>query len=195
MIETADKFAKMWRTAREDAGVSQKTAAKMIGVSQSTIQHWEEGTSSPSQLKGFEYFRALGLNPLSYYLGIFFPNEYNDISAENTDEEIEDALISFMVQQSPTTKRRLLFWSYGNHGSSIIGSLNMFNAYLCLPLKDRYIICKNIIDMYEIAEITGTLNKSLENKKHIKPDIDSLKKALGKAKDAVFKKHDSYIDF
>lgn len=195
MIETADKFAKMWRTAREDAGVSQKTAAKLIGVSQSTIQHWEEGTSSPSQLKGFEYFKVLGLNPLSYYFRTLFPNEYKNIYADSTDEEIEDALIVFLMQQTPATKRRLLFWSYGDHGSSIKGSLNMFNAYLCLPLKDRYIICQNIVHMYEIAQITGTLNKSLENKKHIKPDIESLKKALLKAKDAVFKLHDFYTDF
>lgn len=112
-----EKFAHMWRRSRADSGMSQDQVASALGVTKKTVQHWESGYSCPDQLDGFKWFKALGLQPMPYYLQLIF-EEFDGIAPHSSDDAIELALIAFVKSCTSEQKRKLLYWCYGDHGAS-----------------------------------------------------------------------------
>lgn len=171
-IEIAEGFAQMWRKSREDAGKSQDFMAKALGVSKTTVQNWEAGTSCPNQMKGFEWFRALGLQPLPYYLELFYPA--SDTISSEEDKKIEEALIKYAKALRPSERKKLLFVVYGQHGSEFEELLEMLVAYFHTPDENRITVAQNVCTNFEIAQATN----KLVAKDSIMPDIKLVKNAI-----------------
>lgn len=171
----------IWRQSRYDAGVSQEYLANHIGVSRKTIQNWENGVSAPDFNQSSKWFEALGINPLPYFLGYIYPENMGNISAKVSDERVGKALKELIDDLPIEGKRQLLYLFYGDHGSSPRAVLNLITAHLHLPMRERIAQADIIVDSYEMDEATG----NLVGKEHIKPDIQLVKKAISKAKDAV----------
>ena len=186
--DLAERFANMWVKSRTDAKKSQEYMAKALGVSRKTIQNWEEGFSCPSQEKGFEWFIALDLQPLPYYLEVLYPTEFHNISGTVSDEAIEDALITVIHDLPPASKRKLLYLLYGDHGSDPIALLELFNAYLQVPLKDRLNLASSTVTNYQVAQSMGNIIHT----DHIQPDINVLASSFNKAKEAVMQGKTTY---
>lgn len=186
--EISEAFAAMWRQSRMDAGKSQEYVAKKLGVSKKTVQNWECGIGSPSQMKGFEWFQALELQPLPYYLRLLYPSEFSSL-----DDELQtkNALILYITSQPPAQQKKLLYFLCGDHGSAHEGVMEMLTAYLHTPLKDRINIASSIINNYDIAEANG----QLVNPDHDCPDMALLKESFHNSKDAVFGGRHSYTNF
>lgn len=181
-IELAERFANMWRQSRERAGKSQDYMAKALGVSKTTIQNWEAGTSCPNQLKGFEWFQALGLQALPYYLELFYPSESGDISSEE-DEKIEEALIQYAKALRPSERKKLLFVVYGQHGSEFEELIELMVAYFHTPDENRITVAQNICTNFEIAEATGTTVA----KDGIMPDLKLVKNAIIRKRNKILR--------
>lgn len=183
-VEISDRFAAMWKQARTDAGKSQAWLAKAMMVSKTTIQNWENGIGCPNQKQGFEVFSALGLNPLPYYLRVLFPDDY----VNGTNDEMNSALNRWAESQSPADKEKLYFWTYGDHGSSPKGVLELIVAYLHLPLINRVFIAHDIYTNYKLQHALGNTC----NDDYIQPDMELLTKALNKGTEAVYAGEDKY---
>lgn len=188
--EISERFAEMWRKSRSDAGKSQEYMARALGVSKKTIQNWEDGTSSPSQLKGFEWFDVLGLQALPYYLRLLYPEQFNTITAESTDAEIEDAIITYVKAATPDLKRKLLYLLVGQHGSSATAIMEMMTAHLHTPLRSRLNVALSIKTNYEIAEKRGEIIRP----DVVPADIEHLNFAIELAKEAIVRADESYSD-
>lgn len=185
-ISRVNRFSKIWWRSRADAGVSQEYVALGIGVSRKTIQNWEKGISSPDLFQASEWFRVLGLNPLPYFLDYIFPEKVDGIKSSDEDRRVEEALTHLVAQLPPTGKRQLLYMLYGNHGSSPNAVLNMMNAHLQTPLKDRVVHAAMILEDYELERDLG----NMVNPNNVKPNVDTLRNSIENAKDTV-KKHKS----
>jgi len=185
--EMCDKFAELWRKSREDAGKSQEYMAKKLDVSKKTVQNWECGLSCPNQAKGFQWFSVLGLNPLPYYLGIIY-KEFDGISPSTEDKQIENALIAYIHGMTNEERRKLLYFLYGNHGSSTSGVIEMLTAYLHTPLITRLNVCHSIITNYELA----IANHIVVNPQHIQPNMPYLFESYKNAKEAVLQNKKEY---
>ena len=183
-----DRFSKIWWKSRADAGVSQEFLANELGISRKTVQNWERGVSAPTLFQGTEWFRALGVNPLPYYLGYIFPDSFDGIKAEDDDEKIESALMELIPELSKADKRRLLFVLYANHGSSPTAILNLMNAHLQTPLNDRIMQANNILSNYELEKELG----NIVHKNHVQPDTELLRNAITEAKSTAIKKQKGY---
>ena len=182
-IELAERFADMWRKSRVEAGKSQDYMAKALGVSKTTIQNWEAGTSCPNQMKGFEWFEALGLQALPYYLELFFPSD-NDTTSEE-DEKIEKALIKYIKAMRPAERKKLLFIMYGQHGSEFEELLELLTAFFHTPDENRITVAQNICTNFEIAEATG---KTVA-KDSIMPDLKLVKNAIIRKRNKILGTH------
>lgn len=189
--EIAERFADMWRTSRAIAGKSQDYMAKALGVSKKTIQNWEDGTSSPSQIKGLEWFQVLGLQPLPFYLRVIHPEQFGGLTPNSADEEIEEALFTCLHEFTPDFRRKLLFVLLGDHGSSPIAVMDMIAAHLHTPLRDRLNVAESIRTNYQIAEA----NKTLVCPTHVPSDIQSLSYAIDCAKAAIITSQTRYASF
>ncbi len=160
--------------------MSQSEMAKELGVSKATVQNWESGTSCPSQLKGFEWFQALGKQPMPYYLRLLYP-QYDDVPFKDmSDEQVDQALWEFTKIMPTTAKRKILYIMTGNHGSSPLSILEMIIAHLHSPLGTRVNIAQSILFFYEMAEIAG---QAVED--GIKPDLVQLRRAIYSGMQAV----------
>lgn len=186
--ERAQRFAKIWWKSRAEAAKTQEYMALELGVARKTIQNWEKGVSAPSFFQGTEWFRALGLNPMPYYLSFLFPEGVDEIKPKDSDAEIEKALLLVIRQLDSIDKRRLLYLLYGNHGSSPKAVLNLINAHLQTPMKDRIVQAITIANNYEIENELGEIVKS----DHIQPDMELLHKSIDNARDAIVNKQDGY---
>lgn len=177
----SDRFAKIWWKSRADAGISQEALAFELGVSRKTIQNWEKGTTAPSLFQGTEWFRVLGLNPMPYYLAYVFPDEAEGIKASDSDERINEALLSCVTALPEKAKRQLLYLLIGEHGSSSAAVINLLNAYLQLPMLDRYKQAASIASCYEVEEELGRLVCP----NNVQPDMKKLNEALELGKKAA----------
>ena len=172
MDDIEEKLATMWQKSREDAGKSQQYVASKLGVSKKTIQNWESGYSSPSIAMGMKWFKALGLQPMPYYLEALYPADYK--STDLSDEEVNDMLITFIKTMRPSDKRKLLFVIYGEHGSSFNELIEMLVAHFHTPDSYRIVIAQNILTHYLLAEAE---NKLVSTDK-VMPDIGIFKRAI-----------------
>lgn len=187
-MKTEDKFAKMWKKSREDAGKSQQYMAKALGVSRKTIQNWESGFSCPGQLMGFKWFEILDLQPLPYYLELLYGN-YENLSTDSKDDKITACLLDLVAGLPENEKRKLMFILHGDHGGSVSGLLELFIAYLHLPLEYRLSIAQSILIDYNIV----TAYK--KERHHIKPDVDMLDRSIKNGILSVAKQKQSYSNW
>lgn len=185
-IERAKRFSKIWWRSRADAGVSQEYVAIGVGVSRKTVQNWEKGISSPDLFQASEWFNVLGLNPLPYFLDYIFPENVEGIKPTDEDRQIEEALNHLISQLPNSGKRQLLYMLYGNHGSSPNAVLNLMNAHLQTPLKDRIVHAAMIVEDYEIENALG----NLVNPGNVQPDTKMLRISMDNAR-ATVEKHQS----
>lgn len=178
----------MFLSARLASGMSQAQAAKAIGVSKTTIQSWENGTSSPSQRKGFEYFQQLGIQPLPYYLQIFYHTEFKNLKVSSSDAEIDSALIAVIKDLPIETKKKMLYIIYGDHGSSPAAVLDLIVAHLHTPLVARISVAEMVRTHFELAQKLDRL----VSPRNIMPDMDLLDISIKRAKEAVANRSKHY---
>lgn len=185
-VDTAEKFGKMWKKSRLDAGKSQEYMAKALGVSKKTVQNWEAGYASPSQIMGFKWFEALDVPPLPYYLALLY-KEFDGISQESTDEDVKKALIKLIENLDSDTVRKVLFLLYGDHGSPIPAIVDLTVAYVHTPLPARVGVAELILTGYEIASAYKHTSE------HVEPNVEYLRKSIEDGKQAVINMRKSHL--
>ena len=182
--ELKQRFAKMWRKSREDAGRTQEFMAKKLNVSKKTVQNWETGISSPNQIHALEWFEAINLQPLPYYLDALYPNKFTD----DDGTEIEQAIIQIVSGLPADSKKKLLFMLAGNHGSSTIGMIELATAHLHVPLERRINIAQSVATNYELA----IYQNSVCCQEDVQPDMVTLNRSIELGKKAVMMGKESY---
>ncbi len=175
------------KQSRYDAGKSQQFMATQLQVNLTTIRNWENGYSTPHLDKAIDWFKTLGLSPVPYYLHYLYPD--TNVTAQHEDEAIDEALFTCIRACTPQQKRKLLYIFLGEHGSSPSGTLEMINANLQCPLKDRLNIASNILTNYRLAQALGDI-QCIHN---IQPDLNLLKIALEKGTESVVNRKNSYL--
>lgn len=184
------RFAQIWSVSRMNAGKTQEYMAKGLGVSKKTVQNWENGATAPDFFMGSEWFRVLGINPLPYYLSFVFPDLFADISPDDSDDSIEQALILLIKNSTAVEKRELLYLMAGRHGSSWYSLLQMFTAHCHTSMRSRIGVARNILDNYEIESATGQLVCT----SNVQPDIEMLRGAIEEGKRSVMAGNSGYTN-
>lgn len=187
-VDVSERFAKLWRSSREDGHRSQEYMAKALGVSKKTVQNWESGLSSPSQIKGFEWFDVLGLNPLPYYMELIHPNDFMKDNYMMPDITIKNVLVAAIEALPLDVQRKCLYILCGAHGSSPVAMTELTMAYLQTPLHDRVAIAQAVAINYELAKATG----AIRNPNEIQPDMNLLTDAIKKGKIAAIEGKNGY---
>lgn len=188
VAERETRFAHIWTASRLDSGKTQEYMAKGLGVSKKTIQNWENGITSPDLFMGSEWFRVLGINPLPYYLSFIFPNIFAEISPNDSDDSIEQALILLIKNCTAIEKRELLYLMAGRHGSSWYSLLQMFTAHCHTSMRSRITVARSILDNYEMEAATGQLVCGT----NVMPDIEILRTAIEEGKKSVIAGNKGY---
>lgn len=186
MSEIEERFVEMWRKSRYDSGLSQEEVARRLGVSRRTVQNWEDGLSSPSQLMGFKWFKALGLPPLPYYLEVLYPDFYENRT--RGEKEVLAQLTEIIKGCTPADREKLLFILSGAHGSSPEAVLDLVVAHLQCPIRERIGAATQTVALYKLCEQLGELSQP----SGIRPDTEKIETAINKAAEAVRKGNSGY---
>lgn len=182
------KLSEVWARSRCEAGKSQEYMALEMGVSRKTVQNWEKGVSAPSIDKAIEWFRVLGESPMPFLFAYVFP-EMEGCSGDDDEKELRKNVALLLEEMPPEGLRQLLFLFYGNHGSSPRAILQLVNAHLQTPMKDRVSQAGVVINNYELALLKGNLAAPDE----VKPDLEMLKRAYEEGRRAVLEDIDGYV--
>ena len=185
--DRAKRFAQIWWKSRSQSGKSQEYLAMSVGVSKRTIQNWEKGTSFPDLFQSTEWFRALGLNPLPYYLEYLYPEI---CECDSTDDKTEEALIQLVKQCTPFEKKELLFLMSGKHGSSWYSLLQMMTAHCHISLQSRVMAARIVAENYDIEKETDKL-VCVDS---VQPNIEILNKAIREGKVSAEQKKTGYTN-
>lgn len=184
--ERVQQMALMLSRARNNVGKSQLYMANEMGVSLKTIQNWEKGISCPDFFDSIEWFRILHINPLRYFLELMYPNEFEHLSPQSNDSQVEDALKTIIDNLPASGKRGLLFMLDGQHGASPNALIQLILAYLHTPLSGRLMTAYDIAMSYDISCDMGV--DICRN--NVQPNLDVLHGAITQARNAATKKSD-----
>lgn len=181
------RFSVILQRSRNIAGKSQEYMAIELGVARKTIQNWEKGISSPTVPQVLSWFHILGQSGVPYFFQYIYP-DMEGIKRSDSDDHIHRALLEVVNNLPPESVRQLLFWFYGDHGSSPTAVLQMLTAHLQTPMKDRVTQAAVIAKNYEIALKKG----EIASPEHVKPDLDFLKKAIDEGEKAFLENKNTY---
>lgn len=187
-LETAERFSKIWWKSRADGKKSQEYMALSIGVSKKTIQNWEKGISSPDLFQSTEWFKALGLNPITYYLEFLFPDISKQLKDSKGSKELDDLLCDFIKAMDDNEKSSLIYILMGGHGGSYRGIVELMCAYSHLPLNERCVIANVIKESYNMHKDTNTLICKDDKL----PFMDLLDKAIDSSKKSIIEGKNGY---
>lgn len=175
--EDVMRFAEIHAKAREKSGKSQEYVAMELGVNKKTISNWENGISAPTFFQSLEYFKALGINPFPLYLSLVYPSAYN-LSPSDEEVKITEAFDNLVETLPLSTKKFLLFLFFGQHGGNPSSIIELFTAYLHIPLTERVLMATMIEHTYEMNRELGTIICP----DNVQPDIEKLREASLKAR-------------
>lgn len=149
-----DRCTDMLRRARADSGLSQEQAAAVIGVTKSTIQHWENGESWPNMPTTFLYLLGLGHSVFPYFLDLVYNHEATD---SNEDDKVLQDLQSAIKFLPSDSRKKLLYLLAGNHSTAPVAIIEMSCAFTHTSIDKRANTCQSVTTSYEISEATGDL--------------------------------------
>lgn len=176
--------------ARLDSGLSQSKLAERLHVSRSTIANWESGyTSSITLQNAIDGFRALGVPMYPYLMSVLYDEELSSINTDTDMSNVREKLSLYVNELDDFHARELLYILDGTHGSSPTGTLDMASTYLHLPLTWKCITARSIVDAYEMFEEMGRI----DNSDNLVPKIETLKKCIEAARQAVLEGKDTYV--
>lgn len=181
-ILDVDRLALTLSKSRIECGKTQKYMAKAIGRSVGTIQNWESGYGAPDLIQTMEWFEILGVNPLRYMLDFVFPDVYDRLNGEVSDELIDQSLRSYFESvATPSEKRKLAYCIFGKSGSSWHCQLEMLTAHNHTSLRSRVNAAQTIMDSYDMEKARG----ELIGLDHVMPDEELLRNAIKAGKQSV----------
>lgn len=166
--------------ARVKAKLSQDYMSQEMGVNKKTIISWEKGLSSPDIDRSFEWFDICGINPLSQYLKVLWPDMDSAANSDNI-EQSWDKLSNILPE---SIKRALLFIFTGEHGSSPDALIQMLLAYLHTPLAARATQAITTLNMYKLMR---ELDKDA-CPEGTQPDVTVLESAVHNARVEILRK-------
>lgn len=170
-------------TSRQVSGKTIEYVAHELGVSKKTVYNWEYGLSEPSASQFLRWFPTIGLNPIPYIYNYYFPR-YQHIKPSTDDKRIKEAFKE--VSKLFTTRQmRIMMLVMKQKASDIEPLWELFLCYLQNGQFNRIINATGVVTAYELD---GPYDPDA-----VQPNIQIVKKAIEKAKEAYAKGNKGYI--
>lgn len=150
------RVAKTLEKARAEAGISQATLAKRMGVSRQSVIKWEQGINAISFPMMMQWFVGCGVSLERYLDSCVHPGLLERLEDSPTDKEKRRMLHEAIEECSAYEVDALLYIRYGAHGSDHLSVLTEMVANLHTPLRDRVAVVNTILSHYEITMATKT---------------------------------------
>lgn len=184
-----DRCTKVLRESFYKSGISEIDVANRVGVHVKTLRSWIEGRTFPTFPQVVRWFIALRTRMIPWIMKMPYFEDDSNIKSKITEEELESGLIDFLHSLTPAQKERLYFIFCSEHGSAPEGLLEMVDAHLHTPLRDRYKIASSILLNYQMA----LANKEAVCTGEADPNIEILSDSINKGKEAIINGQNGYI--
>lgn len=187
---TSETLGRILSESRQKAHKTQRYMAVALHRSLPTIQNWESGYSTIDVIEFMEWFKILDVNPLRYILELLAPDEYANISHEDSEEQVHDSLRYYFTKvATEDEKRKLAYCIFGKTGSSWKSQLNMLTAHNKCTLRTRVNVARAISDSYKMEQAEG----KLIGQDSIQPDMANLDSAIQAGFNATLNGGSSYM--
>ncbi len=185
----SDALTQVLHDSRQISGISQRSLAKSLCRSLSTIQAWEYGTSKPPFEGVVEWLDICGVNPLRFYLQCLHPDFFDGLSVDSGTNDLRSTVVKYFSDIAPDSEiRKMAFMLFAGTGSSWSGQIDELCAINHLQIKDRIDIAELIFSRYNVAKATNNLRQP----EMIPPDMDNFRAAINSCYKAVSEGKDEY---
>lgn len=131
------RVAETLEKARAEAGISQATLAKRMGVSRQSVIKWEQGINAISFPMMMQWFVGCGVSLERYLDSCIHPGLLERLEEDPTDKEKRRMLHEAIEECSAYEVDTLLYIRYGAHGSDHLSVLTEMVANLHTPLREK----------------------------------------------------------
>lgn len=167
--------ARILKEIRENNSLSKSDMASFLRVDGRTYQRYESGESAPSISDFLEMASCLGSSVMPIILKNLYPERFENYSEKSGVEECREMLINYIEQiATPRDVMQLAFLLFAHHGSSVASQLQIFTALDHLPIDQRLLVAKIIINIWEIESARNTISM----RDYPLPDIEMLKQTI-----------------
>lgn len=187
-VDKKKKLGEMFALSRAAVGMTQEYMAMEMEVSKKTIHDWELGISSPNFYKTIEWFKVLGLNPMTYFYGVLYPDVFSFPVEKPKEGDLNTQLKNLLIGLDDDTKRQLIYVLQGTHGSSPLAEIQLMCAHCHTTMRSRVLTAHNVMTSYEMDR---DLN-CLVDPDRAQPNMDLLNAATLQGKKAVAMKQQGY---
>lgn len=178
----SDALTQVLHESRLLSGLSQRSLAKSLCRSLSTIQAWEYGTSKPPFEGVVEWLDLCGVNPLRFYLQCLHPDFFDGLSVDSDTDDLRSTLLKYFADVAPDSEiRKLAFILFSGTGSSWSGQLDELCAINHLQIKERIDVAELIYSKYTVAKSTNNIRQP----DMIQPDMKNFRAAIDSCYKAV----------
>lgn len=182
-------LSKMLSDARYASKLSQEQIAQHLNVSRKTVANWEAGISAPTFDMVLKWFNVCDEPIYPYVMKYLHPDELEKMTPKSTSKEVTKALHICIEQLDEHYQKELLYILTGSHFSNPFGILDLFTAYLHVPLDLRMNVADNIVNNFLFAKARDFLVSN----DNVMPDLGNLDKCKSSAREAIYSGKKTYF--
>ena len=189
-VERAETCSQILSKSRIKANLSRRDMSHKLGVSESTIKAWENGSSAPSLTLMLEWFDITGCNMFRPILDFLWPDIFLGLGPGSSENKLLCA-VSFYLNKVAGEKeiQKLHYLVIGQQPDMWLNLLELFCAYAHMSIMKRH----HILELSRLSFEIRSADKTEELPSFIEPDHYLIVEALKASKEAAWKHNNGFM--
>lgn len=189
-IERAEMCSQILSKSRIKANLSRRDMSHKLGVSESTIKAWENGSGAPSLTSMLEWFDITGCNMFRPILDFLWPDMFRGLSPGSSENKLLRA-VSFYLNEIAGEKeiQKLHYLVIDQQPDMWMYLLELFCAYAHMSILKRH----HILELTRLSFEIRSADKTEGLPSFIEPDHYLIVEALKASKEAAWKHNNGFM--
>lgn len=189
-IERAELCSQILSKSRIKANQSRRDMSHKIGVSESTIKAWENGSGAPTLTSMLEWFDISGCNMFRPILDFLWPDVFLGLSPGSSENKLLCAVTFYLKEVAGEREiQKLHYLVFNQQPDMWLNLIELFCAYAHMTVMKRH----HILELIRISFETRSANKTDKLPPFAEPNHYMIIEALKASKKAAWKHSNGFM--
>ncbi len=189
-VERAELCSQILSKSRIKANLSRRDMSHKIGVSESTIKAWENGSGAPTLTSMLEWFDITGCNMFRPILDFLWPDVFLGLSPGSSENKLLRAVTFYLSEIAGELEIQKLHYLVTSQQPDMwLNLLELFCAYAHMTVMKRH----HILELSRISFEIRSDDEIKESPPFIEPDHYLIVEALKASKTAAWNHSNGFM--